>query len=379
MRRLFHIWARLKRLQWTDIVHLMCLCTTAFVMGFGMISIDIGTTSLLLKNQGIAGIGFNYLLGALFWAILAYQALILERRRGYGSAWVMLLLTLGWGLATGVGMRYFPLEIQNILFSSKYAIIFLTWICFWNLTARFIQISMGSLKFLGVFSFEFLGVLAGALLVRHTPLDVVMPTITWVLLGLAILFKILGWLMPIPAETFIKKTGGVQDISEQVLLDVILLLSFCWAFTRFLVDVTLYDNILEQGLDIKTTLSHLYMWFAGIGLVVALFVSQTRFLYTMPIGLTLVAVAAGLCGIGSVLGWGTFVFIGAIIFLISSHFYIRRYLSILPVPLAVGRGRRIKRLRWLLTAPGAFILAGAVLLTMRMDYVALILMILIYR
>ncbi|MBQ4472383.1 MAG: hypothetical protein II942_03995 [Alphaproteobacteria bacterium] len=378
MRRLFHIWARLKCLQWSDIIRLMCLCSTAFVMGFGMICVDIGTTSLLLKNQGFAGIGFNYLLGALCWAILAYQALILERRRGYGGAWIMFLLALAWGTATSVGMRYFPSGIQNLLFSCKYAIIFLTWICFWNLTARFMQISMGSLKFLGVFSFEFLGVLAGAILARHTPLEVVVPAITGVFAALVVLFKVLGWLLPVPAETFIKKTGGVQDISERVLLDVILLVSFCWAFTRFLVDVTLYDSILEQGQDVKEVLSTLYMWFAGIGLIVAIFVSQTRFLYTMPIGLMLVAIGAGLCGIGSVLGWGTFVIVGTLIFLISSHFYIRRYLSILPVPLAVGRGRRVKRLRWLVMVPGAFILAGSILLTLRMDYVALILMILMF-
>ena len=373
MRFLFHILVRLKRLKWEEITRLFFVCLTAFVVGMISVGVDISSVSLLLQNQGFSGIGFNYIMAGLVWALLGYEALLLERRRGYGSAWVMSWMALFWLGLVMFGLKYLPVETQNILFCSKYGLIFFVSVCFWTMAERFIRLSMTSLKFVGVFGFELVGAFVMAFWGRYLSLSTQLTYVGVLFIGLVVLLKILGYLHEVPAQTFIKKMGGVQDVSERRLLDVILLLSFCWTTTRLLVDAGLYETIDIKQMNISNVLSTLYMICSGVGFAVLMLLSQQRFLFTLPLGLTLICVGGGLTGFGVLWHLPFLVFGGVGLFWVCSHFYMQRYLSLLPVPLAFGHGIRIKRLRWLLMTPGAFILVGAMLLTIQTHVLAALL------
>jgi len=363
MKRLLHLWARLKRLQWRDIRRLMVLCVTAFVMSASVTGLDIGTTTLLLNKQGIASIGFNYLLVAFILVIAGSVALRLERRRGYGASRTACVIALLWWGLFGWFCATNNVYAIDLMFVTKYGTIFLMNVVFWALAERYVKLAMSSLKFLGVFCFETIGIGAGALLASNgTPTDIVRFAIIG-LLGCVVLFKILGWLNPIPKETFIQKIGGVQDEAEKVIVDTILAISFCWTFLHGLTEFQVYTSIVETAANPIQILSRIYMIFASCTLAVLIFLAQARFLYTMQVGLALCAASAGICGAGAILHISELVYVGAVIFFVTSRFYISRYLSLLPRPLAVGKGVRLKKMRWLVMRPCAYILLGALLLT----------------
>ncbi len=363
MKKLLHIWARLKRLQWRDIGHLIILCITAMMVSASITSLNIGTTSALLTKQGIASIGFNYLLVAIILIVLGSVALRLERRRGYGASKVAFIMALLWWGGYNWYTTTNSMDSVDLMFVMKYGTIFLLNIAFWTLAERYVKPVMSSLKFLGVFGFETIGFGLGAWLS-----SVMKPTeiILFALLGLSgcvVLFKILGLLNPVPKETFIQKIGGVQDEAEKVMADIILAISFCWTFLQGLTEFQVYNTIVETAENPIKILSNIYMIFSLCTFIILILLTQTRFLYTMQAGLIICALSIGVCGIGSMANWAEIVYTGAITFFVTSHFYISRYLSLLPRPLALGKGLRLKKIRWIMMRPCAYMLMGALLLT----------------
>ena len=355
MRKLLHLWARLKRLKWHEIGRLSVLCVTAFVCAGSVTGLDIGVTSLLLEARGIVGIGFNYLVVAIL-AILA------------GS---IALLWLG---LYGCFQKTEDAFLVDAMFVIKYGTIFVMNVAFWTLVERYIKLTMSSLKFLGVFCFEIIGIgLSAWLTVQGVSSEIVQFAIVG-LCASAILFKILGWLNTIPKETFIKKIGGVQDEAGKIVVDMVLAISFCWTFLYTLTEFQIYAYIEEVSANPVRILSYMHVIFAACMLVGLVLFIHTRFLHTMQVGLALCALATGICGIGCMFHMGSLIYTGAILFFVTSRFYISRYLSLLPRPLALGKGVRLKKLRWLIMRPCAFALLGSLLLTIERPVMVWILM-----
>ena len=363
MRTLLHAWARLKRLKWREIRHLIVLCLTATCLGMGVTCIDIGSTAELLRQEGILNVGIDYLITGICWIVFGRQALKLERRKGYGASGVSGLFVVLWaGLLFWIHQTDTSIG-TNAAFILKYGTIFVMNTAFWALAKRYVESSMTSLKFVGVFGFETIGIAIGAWMAEQGRPIETMRLGLWGLFGCVILFKMLGIFVRVPRETFIKKIGGVQDVSEKIIADIILSISFCWMFVRLLMEYHVFSNIVQNNWNAGQILGWVYISFAaGILLCMAL-LSRTRFLYTTPLGLMICAISASVCALGRLVNINWILYAGMVVFMITSHLYVTRYLSLLPIPLGIGKGARLKRLRWLMIMPCAFILAGACLLT----------------
>ena len=374
MKRLFHIWIRLKRLKWHDIFCLTILSITACLLALTLSCLDMSTTSLLLQDQGLLGIGINYLFAAVIWIIIAYFARKIDRQKGYGAAAMGFIMSVIWlGLASAY--RFMPKPfVYQALFVAKYSSIFLFNVSFWALAVRFVKASMGSLKYLGIFSFELLGLFLGGLLGQTLSSETLFYGATIGLVICCCFFKGLGLLSPLSREVFIKKVGGVQDLSQKIIMDTILALSFCWTCTRLLVEFQVYHYIVENELQPIEILGKLNMAISGICLLGLLGLVRTRFLYTTPLGLIVCALAVGCCALGGIFDESWLFFSGVILFFVTSHFYIHRYLSLLPRPFAQGQGFPLKKIRWLVMVPCAFILVGALLLTVPLETINWILL-----
>ena len=374
MKTLLHAWARLKRLKWREIRHLMVLCVTAVCLGFALTCLEIGASAQLLQKEELLNIGVDYLIVAIAWILFGSQALQLDRRKGYGSCIIAVVLTAIWGCVLFWMNQTDSSISMNVAFVLKYGTVFVMNIAFWALAARYIKLSMTSLKFKGLFGAETMGMALGSLVAiqNRNCLETILWGV-WGLLGCALLFRVLGVILRVPRETFIKKVGGVQDISEKIVADVILIISFVWVFVRVLTEYQVYANIVQNNWNPGEVLGWVFVAFAMGVLISLTILSRTRFLYTTPLGLMVCALSACVCATGNILDFKWIVYVAAVLFMITSHLYMRRYLSLLPRPLGLGTGIRLKKLRWLMTMPCAFLLAGACLLTIQSVVVWLLL------
>ena len=374
MRRLFHLWIRLKRLKWREILCLTILSLTVCLLAMTLTCLDMSTTSLFLQNQGILGIGINYIFAALLWLFMAILALKTQRQKGYGAALIAFAVAVGW-LGLGLTWQLTPTHfIYQLFFAAKYGTIFLLHISFWALAGRFLKLSMGSLKFLGVFAFELLGLFLGGLLGQFINAHTMFYVAVVGLFVCTLLFKTIGLLAPISREVFIKKGGGVQDLSQKIILDTIFALSFCWTCTKLLIEFQIYHYIIENDLSPLHLFSQINTVTAGLCLLSLISLARTRFLYTTPMGLIICALSVGCCALGGIFNEVWLFFSGTILFFATSHFYIQRYLSLLPRPFAMGKGLPIKKIRWFIMVPCAFVFVGALLLTIPLDTINWILL-----
>ncbi len=375
MKTVLHLVARFKKLKWDEIKPLSGLALIALLSGITAVLLDISTAGLLLEKQGILGFGINYILAALMGIPAAYAALVLDRKRGYGLSVALVALLFVWTGLIGLN-KYVPASFDlNLLFAFKYGTLFLLNVALWLLAERFIKISFGSLKFTTLFGLELVGMFVGACVAQNRPAINVLDMGLIGLCGLALLFKIISLMAPVPRETFILKTGGVQDKAEHALMNMIFALSFCWTCVHLLIEFQVYDYLIQNKFNIVTVLAWLKMACAAGGLLVMICLARTRFIYTTPVGLILCAFSAAVCAMGSLFHENWMIVSGAVLFWITGHFYMTRYLSLLPRPLAFGKGVRIKKVRWLVMKPLAFILTGALLLNQSsetMDWILLV-------
>ena len=364
MKFLFHILARLRRLKWHDIGQLSAVCVLAFFTGLSIVWYDVVSVSYLLKQMGTLTLGFDYLLVGILWIPTAYYSIILERRRGYGAACGGFVVTLLFAVFAIFGQRYVPDLFSEVMFASKYGVLFFINVCFWTIVERFIRISISSLKFLGIVGCELLGfsVASGVGLV-HPELNLVYGVLASLALT-TILLKILGQVAKVPKETFIKKTGGVQDTSERVILDIVLLLNFLLVLARALIDFGTYQYIVTNDENVVVVISMIWSLFSAIGVVIMLLFSQTSLLYGTLWALLGVSASVCACAFGMLLSNKILLYGGNVCFMLGFCFYAERYLSLLACPLALGQGIRLKKLKRLLMVPVAFVLAGAMILTL---------------
>ena len=244
MKILFHLWARLKRLKWDEINRLIILSGTIFLLSGMLCLLDIGASVLLLTNEGIMWLGPNYLLGAFLWLGAAYGACCVKRHQGFGSVkmagfWALFLC------AVLVGQSWFPVLSLHILFAAKYGVAFLMNFIFWHLAARFIKISMTSLKYIGVCAFELAGILGGSMVSMYVTPQMACAIAVYGLIFVSVFIFIMCRLLAVKREFFVKKTGGVQDVEDTSLVDIILALGFFWMLGRLLVEYVTYVYLVD--------------------------------------------------------------------------------------------------------------------------------------
>ena len=361
MKALLHLWARLKRLKWIEIRRLVIFSSTFFLLSAALSLLDISVSALLLQSEGIVWLGADYLLAAFLWILAAWGACAVKKHRGYGAwriafAWIVLLFAI-WEV------RHWSPELAwHFMFAAKYGTLFLLNFIFLNLISRCIKLSMTSLKFIGICTFELLGVMFGSMLSWYVSAQNACMTALCGLTLSTCFFYGIGRLLSIKHEAFIQKTGGVQDVEDKGIIYVIGALSFGWMMARLLVEFLTYSYIFQENLPLMPTLGQLQFSFAFGSLLIFACFARTRFLYTMPLGLIMCAAAVGLIALGGAFHEAWMIFSGVVVFFISSYFYFDRYLSLLLRPFIPGKGFSIEKWRFLLVTPCAFILVGSLLL-----------------
>ncbi len=370
----------LKKASRLDLSHwrrLVLLSIGAFLLGMGFVFFDVGAVSMLLQKNNQHAIGFDFLIVALFSVWVGSLYVKLDRRHGYGGVPLTFFLTI---ILLGIlkAIISFPDSsiLINTLFVYKYVMPVLVGVSFWTIAHRFIVLKFNSLKYMGVLAAFLLGILFSGFSLsadRWTSVQALKGAI-YSFLGLTVVMKILVLLLPQPTEVFIRKTGGVQDSSEQKLINCILILAFTYTTARFLGDFLLYRSLYLSFNNIITPLSLLWAGCGGFGFIALVVLSRTRFLYTTLWGLLTLCLGIFLLAGGSFLKKDWVVYIGAIITWICGFFYWKPYLSLLPRPLTLGIGIRLRKKRQMVAEPLGCLLAGALILSVSKLNISLILM-----
>ena len=363
--------ARFKKLQKTDYILLFLLCMVALTGGVAIALSDIGLTNLFLKNQGLLSIGFDYLWVALFMMGIGRYVLILERRKGYGSAFYLFIACIIlWFLLGGVRTEYQEI-IANLLFIYKYGLIFLIMHACWAISTRLIKVDFNSLRYAGVMVVQFCGyVVAGkiALSFQYNPLELLWGSFLATVL-FTITVKLFSDIVSIPNETFVPKTGGVQDTTEQNLVNCILGLAFCYTTAKILGDFYLYHTLMLVPEYVINSLSWIWIGIGSCGVILSILLWWGRFLfrYTLSLGILIFSASLIASAIGVFLSDIQVVYLSFLGLTVSGCFYYTRYMQFLPCFLLQGQGIRIKKMRVLLAEPVGIVLAASLIMTVNFD------------
>lgn len=353
------------RLDLSDWRRLVLLSLGAFLLGMSSTFLDIGAVGLFLQKNTFYAIGFDFLIIAICLIWVGSITVKLDRRHGYGGVPLTAFLTLTLFLLLKT-VEIFPESVipVNILFGFKYILPVLVSFSFWTIASRFIILKLVSLKYMGILAASLLGVGFGGCFFLHegTPEKALMAS-AFGFLSLTIVMKILVWLLPQPSETFVRKTGGVQDSSESKMIDCILMLAFTYTAARGLGDYLLYQHLNIHSEEAFSELARLWMFCGGIGFFALAVLSQTRFLYTTLWGLFTLGLSFFFLAEGAFLELPWMLYMGFVSAWICGYFYWAPYLSLLPRPLTLGEGIRLRKLRQMLMEPLGFVLVGALILT----------------
>ena len=343
---------------------LALLVAGAFLLGMTTTFLEVGTLGLFIQKNTFYALGVDFLIVALCLVWVGSVTVKLDRRHGYGGVPLTAFLTiLLFALVKTVEL--FPNSVipANILFVYKYLMPVVVAMAFWTIAGRFIVLKLNSLKYMGILSASLLGVCFGGLILSGQ--KDAGKTLMWALfgfIGLTLIMKVLVWLLPQPSETFVRKTGGVQDISEQKMIDCILMLAFIYTASRALGDALLYRNLTAE--NVFDVLSKLWTYCGGLGFAALALLSHTRFLYTTRWGLSVLCLGFFFLAEGSFLGLPWLLYTGYVTAWICGFLYWSPYLSLLPRPLTLGEGVRLRKLRQMLIEPLGFVLVGAFVLTL---------------
>ena len=351
---------------------LVLLSLGAFLLGMSTTFLEVGTVSLFLKKNTFYAAGVDYLFIALFSVWAGSITVKLDRRNGYGGVPLTTFLTFLLIVILEC-INFFPKSSipVNILFIYKYILPIIVSVSFWTIVSRFVILQFNSLKYLGLLAFTFVGFFMGGLFLSRNNLssEEALLGSAFCLLGLVVVMKILVWLLPQPGETFIRKTGGVQDLSEQKMIDCILAMAFVYMTARGLSDYLLYNHLKQQD-GIFSILSCLWMNCGGIGFIILSILAYTRFLYTTLWGLCTLCGGFFLLAEGAFLNVSWLIYSGFVIVWLCGFLYWKPYLSLLPRPLTLGMGIRLRKLRQMLMEPLGFVLVGAFILTLPSAFLA---------
>ncbi|MGN0919725.1 MAG: HEAT repeat domain-containing protein [Alphaproteobacteria bacterium] len=352
---------------------LTLLVLGAFLLGMSTTFLEVGSVSLFIQKKTFYAAGFDFLIVAICLVFVGSITVKLDRRHGYGGVPLTACLTLLlFGLLKMTAI--FPNSVvpANLLFIYKYLMPVVVAMAFWTIAGRFIVLKLSSLKYMGILSASLLGAYwGGVFLSDHGTVDKALMWAVLGFIGLALVMKVLVWLLPQPSETFVRKTGGVQDTSEQKMIDCILMLSFAYTASRGLGDILLYQSLTAD--NAFAVLSKIWMYCGGLGFLVLALLSHTRFLYTTRWGISVLSLGFFFLAEGAFLGVPKLLYIGFVTAWIFGFLYWVPYLSLLPRPLTLGEGIRLRKLRQMLIEPLAFVLVGAFVLTLPQKLLAPIL------
>lgn len=369
MYRMQNLLLRLARQTSADWLSGWLLALGAFVTSAGMTLWDIGAVGLLIERAGLFAIGMDFLIVAAVLSVIGRWTWTLERRKGYGAlVWIGLsagvsALLLG-GLAAG---ETGPL-IVNAVFVSKYLISLVVFLSFWSVAGRFIPFRMDSIKFIGLFCIALFGLFAGGTLPESGNLSAVGTLVAGCFLFFAA-WGIVRWLTvlePVPAETFTKKSGGVQDSIEKKVVACILALSFVYMMSKGLMDYFLYQFLSGQEGERAGLLMFARLWrmIGLVGLIMVAALYRTRYIYTTMAGMSVICVGMLMTAYGAAMAHAIILSTGYVIFTLGAYFYLSGYFRLLAKPLSFGRGPRIKYMRFVWAEPIGLMLAGVLLIHM---------------
>ncbi|MDD3669624.1 MAG: hypothetical protein PHX68_05070, partial [Alphaproteobacteria bacterium] len=358
---------RLARQTSSDWLTGWLLALGAFVSSVGMTAWDIGAVGLLIERASLFSIGMDFLVVAVLGAIIGRRTWMLERRKGYGALlWIgvsaaVAALLLG-GLAAGESG---PLLV-NAVFASKYPISMLVFLSFWSVAGRFVSFRMDSIKFIGLFCIALLGLFAGGALPESWGVSPAGMLVVGCLSFCAAWFIVRGLtiLEPVPAETFTKKSGGVQDGIEKKVVACILALSFVYMMSKGLMDYFLYRFLSERESAQAGFLMLAQVWrmIGLVGLIMVAVLYRTRYIYTTMAGLSVICAGMLMAAYGTAIAHAVILLTGYVIFTLGAYFYLSGYFRLLAKPLSFGRGPRIKYLRFVWAEPAGLMLAGVLLI-----------------
>lgn len=327
---------------------------------------DIGAAAELITTNRFFHIGIDFLGAALSLALVGGWIWRWERQKGYHAVAVTAgCVCMAALLLVGADTGLLPIA-TDLLFIAKYVFWGILTALFWAVAGRFLALRFDSLKFAAVFYAELIGFAAAGgitLMAGLSPKGALIAAL-FCLMGLLVVFKGLMMSVPMPKETFVKKTDGIRDVFERPLVMGILTLSFCVAAARAVGDAVLYGVLADQVDTVSPTviLSLIWLLFGGMGLVMVTALYHTRYIYTTLVGMLVLSASVILIGIAGWMNRVAFVATAYFIFILSSYFYLSGYLQVLPRPLSAGVGPRLKKMRYMAAEPLGFVLAGIILL-----------------
>lgn len=356
------LWARIRKISFTDWRVLSLLVIGAFLQGMGFVYLDVGTIDFFLQNHGIFHVGIDFICLAILLPFIGSFTVKLDRRNGYGGAPSTALLTLLLVVGLILVNQYGPVSILvQAFFIYRYAAIILISAIFWTIAHRFIVLRFNSFKFLGVLGAELLGISIGGVVLAHPnshALAHLNGAVGW-FTGLFLILKILVWLLPMPSETFIKKSGGVQDNSENKMIVSILCTAFLYVSGRYLSDYFLYRTLLQQNADVGQVLGNIWMVKGMIGLGIVLLCCRFTYTHVQLLGIWGILLAFSVMSAGVFWNNPWYIYGSAIILGIGGRLFWMPFLSMLPQLLALGHGRRLRWQRQVVIEPLAVLFAGS--------------------
>lgn len=344
----------------------------AFLQGAFLAFLNTGALSFYLEQKGLFDLGFDFLLVGILISFVGRWTVKLDRRMGYGGAPICALL-FGILISLLFFMESHTRIGVNLLFLYAYTVPLLLQVAFWMVASRFIPLRLDSYKFLGVFACESLGFLfAGWKMLSMTSSEAVLYVSAGTLLLLFFVMKLLVWLLPVPSETFVKKSGGVQDTPEFKLVACILGVSFLFTLSFAWSDYLFYSLLPAQSA--LSVFAKIWLAKGIITLGLLFFILKFSYIYTMLVSVLLTSVFFYLMGIFYIKDY--FVGLCCVFTLYQTVAYLfwGRFLQMLPRLLILGEGVRIRWRRDVVWVPLAWVLAGAVILNFSKVSISILLM-----
>lgn len=355
---------------------LLTVMMTALIKSTLLAFLNIGTFSLYLNELGVTYLAFMFIGGSGVLAVAGYYKLLFERRHGYGSvplcAGLLLILT---GLT--VLMNEPQIWSLNTLLLFTGAAMVLLNASFWAVAARFVPMKLESRKFVAVCCADLLGYAVAGWSAVSLTWDSVYFLIGALIIMTAFvaLLKFLVYLNPVPSETFIQKSGGASDSAGKRLVQYLFSYDFLCTAAKG-VSVFAFCALLVGQPDKTGKLGLLWGIFGTSGLIMLISLYQTRYLYAILLGILIFAASFMIGAAGVVLDSYNVTMAAVIIFMLTDHFYVQPFFTVLPRPLAVGRQRRVKWQRLMVIEPMALLSTGIILYYFEAPYIQATLLVL---
>ena len=351
-RRLSPFWWRM----------LILLTVGVFLKTLAIICWDVAATALLIERQRLYAMGADFIGASVLVSLIGFALWKLERRKGYGvvrlSGGCVAVATMALWLFHTTDFVFIP----DILFILKYVFYSVLSVAFWAVAKRFVTERFTSLKFLALFCAELLSFAFVGSLIVLSPMvpETALTVALFAMIALTVVFKTIAQLAPVPVETFIRKTDGIQDVFERPLVVDIFILSFLGALARILAEGGLYLKLASTGIMPMTVLGLVWFLFGVLGLFMVAVLYHTRYIYTTLAGMLVFGGSVVFTGIAALGKHSGPVATGYLVFLLGAHFYLRGSMGLLPRVLTGGIGPRLKKRIMTAVIPLGFIAGGSV-------------------